>query len=426
MTPKRRQGGAPSWDPNLWKIRPALILTFTGAVLVSASVFYTLTAVLGVERIDQATTLDASTLFELVKLSFGVVAGAGALVALIVAYRRQRLDEAGAHREATRLHSERFTQAVEQLGSDSPAVRLGGVHALAGLADDAPDDSLRQTCIDVLCAYLRLPIASDNPASEEEHHRYLALRTVRHTILRLIGEHYRLPRGTPRSWQGHDLDLTDTTIDGPLDFAHATFCRGTVNFSRAVFSTGTVNFAHATFSVGTVNFSRVVFSADTVSFAHATFLAGTVNFNNTSFNVTAADFSNASFLGAKVGFNSASFNAYVTFRDASFSGGEVDFGYTSFSGGSLTFGNASFSGSTVSFGFASFSVRTLDFSEASFSGGTVILIADSFSPDCAVLFQQASVTGGTLRCGTVDGQVPPGLRDAVRAVSPDAWPDPPF
>ncbi|MGA5007998.1 hypothetical protein ACPCDX_23770 [Streptomyces koyangensis] len=70
---------------------------------------------------------------------------------------------------------------------------------MTGLADGAHADSLRQTCIDVLCAYLRLPIASDNPASEEEHHRYLALRTVRHTILRLIGELYRLPQGIPRS-----------------------------------------------------------------------------------------------------------------------------------------------------------------------------------------------------------------------------------
>ncbi|MFD9466789.1 hypothetical protein [Streptomyces sp. NPDC060027] len=109
-------------------------------------------------------------MFDLVKLSFGVVAGAGALVALVVAYCRQRVDEAGAHRDGTRLHTERFSQAVDKLGSDSPAVRLGGVHALAGLADDAPDDGLRQTCIDVLCAYLQLPFTpdpGDDPAHQE-------------------------------------------------------------------------------------------------------------------------------------------------------------------------------------------------------------------------------------------------------------------
>jgi hypothetical protein len=81
------------------------------------------------------------------------------------AYRRQRVDEVGAHREATRLHTERFSQAVEQLGSHSPAVQLGGVHALAGLADDALDDSLGQTCIDVLCAYLQLPFTLLTPAT---------------------------------------------------------------------------------------------------------------------------------------------------------------------------------------------------------------------------------------------------------------------
>ncbi|KRD17890.1 hypothetical protein ASE41_20465 [Streptomyces sp. Root264] len=53
------------------------------------------------QEIDRTAKLNAATLFDLVKLSFGVVAGAGALVALVVAYRRQRVDEAGAHREAT-------------------------------------------------------------------------------------------------------------------------------------------------------------------------------------------------------------------------------------------------------------------------------------------------------------------------------------
>ncbi|AEM88565.1 hypothetical protein [Streptomyces violaceusniger] len=143
---------------RLWKVGWALAVTFVAAVLVAGGVFYGLVYLLDFQEIDSTAKLDDKTLFDLVKLSFGVVAGAGALVAaLVVAYRRQRIDEAGAHREATQLHTERFGQAVEQLGSDSPAVRLGGVHALAGLADDALDDSLRQTCIDVLCAYLQLP-----------------------------------------------------------------------------------------------------------------------------------------------------------------------------------------------------------------------------------------------------------------------------
>ncbi|MFG2481051.1 pentapeptide repeat-containing protein [Streptomyces fagopyri] len=216
------------------------------------------------------------------KLSFGVVAGAGALVALIVAYRRQRVDEDGALRDATRLHTERFTTAVSQLGDNAPAVQLGGVHALAGLADDAPTRALRQTCIDVLCAYLRLPHTPDpgtgDPADRDEHHRYLALRTVRHTVLRRIGDHYRLPAGTHGSWQGCNLDLSGITIDATIDFTGATFNEGLVNFHRATFSSGAVGFAGATFYGSTMHFDRATFSGSNVGFDRATFSGSDVNF----------------------------------------------------------------------------------------------------------------------------------------------------
>ncbi|WP_419586408.1 hypothetical protein [Streptomyces sp. Qhu-G9] len=198
MAPRQRPRSPNERELQLSRIGRALTFTFAAAVLVAGGVFYGLVVLLDFQEIDSTAKLDAKTLFDLVKLSFGVVAGAGALVALVVAYRRQRVDEAGAHREATRLHTERFSQAVDKLGSDSPAVRLGGIHALAGLADDAPDDNLRQTCIDVLCAYLRLPFSPDpgdppaDTATEEQRethqdkkHRYRALREVRHTILRL-------------------------------------------------------------------------------------------------------------------------------------------------------------------------------------------------------------------------------------------------
>src|SRR5580698_3959034 len=49
--------------------------------------------------------------------------------------------------------NEVFATAAGQLGSDKPAVRLAGVHALAGLADYWKEN--RHTCVDMLCAYLR-------------------------------------------------------------------------------------------------------------------------------------------------------------------------------------------------------------------------------------------------------------------------------
>ena len=61
--------------------------------------------------------------------------------------------------QRTRTLNERFATAAEQLGSDKPAVRLAGVYAMAGLADDWEEN--RQTCVDVLCAYLRMPYEPD-------------------------------------------------------------------------------------------------------------------------------------------------------------------------------------------------------------------------------------------------------------------------
>ncbi|MFB7229903.1 pentapeptide repeat-containing protein [Streptomyces fimicarius] len=242
---------------RLWPVGSALVLTFTAATLVAAGVFYSRWELFAVQGLKPQRRIHAKTLFDLVTLSFGVVAGAGALVALVVAYRRRRVDEEGARREATRLHTERFTTAVGQLGDASPAVRLGAVHALAGLADDAPDSGLRQTCIDVLCAYLQLPFTPDpesDDANREEHHLYLSLRKVRHTILRLIGDHYRRPRGTHRSWQGCDLDLTGVTIDDDMNFHDAAFSDGTVNLSGAAFTSGTVTFERAKFSGNPASF----------------------------------------------------------------------------------------------------------------------------------------------------------------------------
>jgi hypothetical protein len=66
------------------------------------------------------------------------VAGLGAAVALVVAYRRQRelkRDEAG-QRDQTRLLTERFGAAATQLGGEQAAVRLAGVYAMAAVADE--------------------------------------------------------------------------------------------------------------------------------------------------------------------------------------------------------------------------------------------------------------------------------------------------
>ena len=83
--------------------------------------------------------------------------------------------------------NERFATAAEQLGDDKPpAVRLAGVYAMAGLADDWEKN--RQTCVDVLCGYLRMP-TSLTPAprlTAEKRLAFEASREVRHTVIRVI------------------------------------------------------------------------------------------------------------------------------------------------------------------------------------------------------------------------------------------------
>jgi mannitol/fructose-specific phosphotransferase system IIA component len=48
-----------------------------------------------------------------------------------------------------------YTQAVEQLGDNKAPVRLGELYALERFAQDNP--AHRQTTVDVICAYLRMP-----------------------------------------------------------------------------------------------------------------------------------------------------------------------------------------------------------------------------------------------------------------------------
>ena len=112
-----------------------------------------------------------------------------------LAAQREQLDRTLAE-QRTRTLNERFATAAGQLGSDKPpAVRLAGVYAMAGLADDW--DENRQTCVDVLCAYLRMPYEPDpgDEAPEPERLAFRANREVRHTVIRVITAHLKDERG---------------------------------------------------------------------------------------------------------------------------------------------------------------------------------------------------------------------------------------
>jgi hypothetical protein len=113
-------------------------------------------------------------------------------------------------------------------------------------------------CVDVLCAYLRLPYDPDpgDGAAPAERAVYRADREVRHTIIRLIGAHLR--PGAAVSWQGLNLDFTGVIFDGG-NFNGAKFSGGTVQFGGATFSSGEVFFYDAEFpAAGSLRRRRVL------------------------------------------------------------------------------------------------------------------------------------------------------------------------
>ena len=101
---------------------------------------------------------------------------------------------------------------------------------MAGLADDWKEN--RQTCVDVLCAYLRMPCEPDpgQDAPEPQRLAFQAIREVRHTVIRVITAHLR--KDPAMSWQGLNFDYTGVVFDGG-DFGGAQFSGGTVDFSAA-------------------------------------------------------------------------------------------------------------------------------------------------------------------------------------------------
>jgi uncharacterized protein YjbI with pentapeptide repeats len=101
---------------------------------------------------------------DVVRTALAVGGGTGALVTLMYVVRRQLLAERVATDSkldaAERRITELYVKGVEQLGSENPTVRIGGLFALERLAENSP--RLRETVVDVLCTYLRCePLEGD-------------------------------------------------------------------------------------------------------------------------------------------------------------------------------------------------------------------------------------------------------------------------
>jgi hypothetical protein len=197
-------------------------VSLVGLVALSAVILTIEWLVLGRPSFPHPKTITSDA----IKIGLAIIAGLIAAVGLTVSYRKQRGEE-------EKGFTDRYESAAEQLGHEKAAVRLAGVYAMARLADDW--EARRQTCIDVLCAYLRMPYDADHAPKGE--------REVRRTILRLVAHH--LGSGVRSPWAANDFDFEGAVFDFLVQFEEA-ICRGFVNFSDAKFM-GYASFRASTF-----------------------------------------------------------------------------------------------------------------------------------------------------------------------------------
>ena len=202
----------------------------------------------GVLNLGRLTTADQ---LDIVKIALSIVAGVGGVIALTVSYRNQRLGEAADRREDRRLFNERFGTYAQQLSSDQATLRLAGAYAMAGLADDW--DTGRQTCIDVLCAYLRTPYPPDPPPTTWP--RAVHGNENNRSAIPSGGSSATISGPIPRPCRGHSFDFTDVLIDG-ADLHDASFTSGKFDLTNAQFTGGMVTFTGARFTGGSVDFTH--------------------------------------------------------------------------------------------------------------------------------------------------------------------------
>jgi hypothetical protein len=240
------QRGTGRHAPRMLKPMPALIGTFLGGAVVGWLLFVGLARLSGNDIAWWSPRLGAipqAELFDIVRIAATVAALFGGLFAILYAYRKQRVEEASGHRADAEALSKRYQDAAGQLGHAAAAVRLAGAYALARLADEWEEQ--RQTCVDVLCAYLRMrpkmTIHSEGQYPVEVHED--GDMQVRRTICGLISARV----ASKGLWSNCDFNLAgaylidfklrDATIGGAFIINNATI-EGNCELTRTTFNGG--------------------------------------------------------------------------------------------------------------------------------------------------------------------------------------------
>ena len=175
----------------------------------------------------------------------------------------RQFDE-NAFKERKAERRERYTKAIEQLGSKEAPVRLGGVYTLVGLVDEWLEEKnleyserLKegQVIINNLCAYIRFPftlasyydeLSEDKPSSEgiykdnqqkfyTDKAEFKSEADIRLSIMKEI--HHRLQgpdENTPGAWSDFEYDFSGSTFFYPIDLTNS-YYKKPVNFSGSTY-----------------------------------------------------------------------------------------------------------------------------------------------------------------------------------------------
>lgn len=263
----------------------ATSVTVVGAVAVAVVLMWLDLAALS-NKDRAAVQLDA------LRIGFSIGVGSGGVFALYLAARKQRATELDlAHKAAAQMSTdadaterritELYTKAAEQLGGDRAVVRLAGLYAMERLAQANPDH--RQTIVEVLCGYLRMPLAVREPLSEDEQvSDDVEELQVRMGAQQILHRHLTPTKGVthepdPDYWGELDLDLTGAIL---------------VRFGLGNTSVGFADFRRARF-IGTAQFQGARFRG---SMFRGCRFDGGAWFESTSFG-EAAIFDDAAFMG---------------------------------------------------------------------------------------------------------------------------------
>ena len=306
----------------------------------------------------------------------------------------RQFDE-NAFKERKAERRERYTEAVEQLGSKEAPVRIGGVYTLVGLVDEWLEEKnleyserLKegQVIINNLCAYIRSPftlasyydeLSEDNPSSEgiykdnqqkfySDKAEFKSEADVRLSIIKEIHNRLQSPdKNTPGAWSDFEYDFSGSTFFYPVDLTNSYYIKP-VNFSGSTYQNEvrfrgstyqrSANFSGSTYQGG-ADFSGSIYTEE-AHFYHSSYKGG-ANFSASSYK-SWSDFSDSSYKGGTrfyhssykdgASFHSSTYQNEVYFSDSIYQD-EVYFHSSIYQGGATFMSStyqsgADFSGST--------------------------------------------------------------------------------